>query len=110
MSVSIPLIMAAYAIGSSICEGLRPVFAATLKLFGYVSLGSIVSVGAFPFFVWAGGRLGWTMVPSPAMLAASALVPLLIILKHSDNLGRLIEGKETRIGAKGWDPKGEVDE
>jgi glycerol-3-phosphate acyltransferase PlsY len=60
----------------------------------YVSLGSIVAVAAFPFVVWVMDRFYVS-----TGLGLISLVSLLILVKHRDNMRRLLAGTENRIGA-----------
>jgi glycerol-3-phosphate acyltransferase PlsY len=64
------------------------VVAATTR---YVSLGSVAGALALPLVAWLTGapREVW---------AVAALVALLIVLKHRDNLRRLLGGDERRLG------------
>jgi glycerol-3-phosphate acyltransferase PlsY len=71
------------------------VFAIVLALSRYVSISSIVAAFSFPIFAW----LLVTGARPPFFFVAGALVSLLIILKHSPNIRRLIAGTESRIGA-----------
>jgi glycerol-3-phosphate acyltransferase PlsY len=61
----------------------------------YVSLGSVVAAAAFPV-------LAWVLHESlePVQLFLIALASLLVVWKHRQNLGRLIAGTESRLGAK----------
>ncbi len=69
------------------------VFAASAGATRYVSLGSILASAAFPLFVLAiGGPKGVFLVS----LAISAL----IIFKHSENIGRLLKGRERKLGER----------
>ena len=71
------------------------VFAVLLALSRYVSVSSIVAAFSFPVFAWflvTGSR-------PPFFFVAGALVSLLIIVKHHQNIRRLIAGTESRIGA-----------
>lgn len=57
----------------------------------YVSLGSMLAAAAVPFAgVW--------MSYSALVCASSALISLLVIWKHQDNIGRMMRGEENRIG------------
>ncbi len=71
-------------------------FAVILALSRYVSLGSILAAAAFPVFAYFlvhGSR--------PAFfLAVQAAVALLIIVKHHQNIRRLLAGTESRFGAR----------
>jgi len=71
-------------------------FALILAFSRYVSLGSILAAAAFPvfaFFLVHGSR--------PAFfLFVQAAVALLIIIKHHQNIRRLLDGTESRFGAR----------
>lgn len=73
------------------------VFALLLAVSRYVSMASIVGAASFPLFAWL-------IMPeahySRLFLTVIAAVPLLIIVKHHQNIGRLIAGTESRIGAR----------
>jgi acyl phosphate:glycerol-3-phosphate acyltransferase len=64
----------------------------------YVSLGSIISAASFPFIAWLSFRgeyadaLGRVL---PIGVAAA-----LIILKHQQNIRRLLAGTESRLGSR----------
>lgn len=62
-------------------------FALTVRLSGYVSLGSLTAAAALPLMIWLTG--------GPAdLLLVSTLVGAVIWLKHHENLGRLLRGTE----------------
>jgi len=63
--------------------------------FRYVSLGSIAVAAAFPLLAWALGEYR-----EPVELAIIALVSVLVIWKHRQNIGRLTSGTEARLGRK----------
>jgi acyl phosphate:glycerol-3-phosphate acyltransferase len=67
----------------------------------YVSLGSVVAAATFPIFVFLAGIAGWLPAPRPSFVATSALVPVLVIFKHRENLRRLLAGVEPRLGERG---------
>jgi glycerol-3-phosphate acyltransferase PlsY len=72
------------------------VFVLILLLSRYVSLASILGSASFPFFAWfmvSGER-------PPFYIAVQALVALLIIAKHHQNIRRLLAGTESRLGVK----------
>jgi glycerol-3-phosphate acyltransferase PlsY len=85
------------------------VFAAVVKLSRYVSLGSIVAVCAFPLFVVLCGVLGWTGMPSRAVVLAAVAIALLVVLKHAGNIRRLLKGTERRLGEPKPAPPGAGD-
>jgi glycerol-3-phosphate acyltransferase PlsY len=69
-------------------------FVLVVALTRYVSLGSIVAVAAFPLFVWWMNPADRTTIPILALIAASSL---LIIVRHKDNIRRLLAGTENRF-------------
>lgn len=72
------------------------VFAVVLALSRYVSLASILGAASFPIFAYllVGGA------KPPLFVAAQFAAALLIIVKHHQNIVRLLHGAENRIGAK----------
>ena len=61
--------------------------------FRYSSLASIVAAGFAPFYqllIWGGGPVA----------VAVAVMALLLVWRHSANLRKLLDGTESRIGAK----------
>jgi len=61
-----------------------------------VSLGSILGAASFPIFAWFltnGDR-------PPFFIAAQFAVALLIILKHHQNIRRMMSGTENRLGSR----------
>jgi acyl phosphate:glycerol-3-phosphate acyltransferase len=71
-------------------------FFVVLAISRYVALSSMLGAASFPIFAWflvSGSR--------PAFfVAAQVAVALLIILKHHQNIERLMHGTEYKIGAK----------
>ncbi|HZQ67442.1 MAG TPA: glycerol-3-phosphate 1-O-acyltransferase PlsY [Terriglobales bacterium] len=72
------------------------IFIAVVLLFRYVSLGSILAVALFPLAAWSLHDYGG----HPANLALMAATALLIILKHHENIRRLVGGTEPRFGSR----------
>jgi len=62
----------------------------------YVSLGSIVATAAFPLLAW----LIYRNSTSNVVFIAAAIGAFLIILKHHQNIRRLLAGTEHRLGEK----------
>jgi len=62
----------------------------------YVSLGSVVAVAVFPF---AARLIGQFYLP-PAGLFMISLACLLILVKHRENIRRILADTESRVGAK----------
>ena len=76
------------------------VFAIILGLSRYVSLASILGAASFPVFAWLFNRIEGGGQRPPFFVAVEAAVALLIVLKHHQNIRRLLDGTESRIGAR----------
>jgi acyl phosphate:glycerol-3-phosphate acyltransferase len=71
------------------------VFFVVLALRRYVSLASILGAASFPFFAWL-----LVKGDKPAFfLFVQAAVALMVIVKHNQNIGRLLHGTESRFGS-----------
>jgi len=72
------------------------IFVGVVLLFRYVSLGSILSVAAFPVLVWLlhGYSNAWLA------LAFMSLASVLIVARHHENIRRLLAGTENRFASK----------
>ena len=71
------------------------VFAATVALTRFVSLGSILAAIAVPAaYLWMNGA------DNRLLAGALVLMGLLVIVKHRANIGRLLKGTEPRIVGK----------
>jgi glycerol-3-phosphate acyltransferase PlsY len=75
--------------------GILIVFLIVVAISRYVSLASIVAAAAFPLF-------GFYFVPlrTPVVIAGFLFIPLLIIVKHHQNIRRLLSGTESRFGKR----------
>lgn len=62
-------------------------FAATVRLGGYVSLGSMAAAISLPVMVWLGNG------PND-LLIITGIIALLIVFKHQENIKRLLRGEE----------------
>jgi len=60
----------------------------------YVSLGSMVAAASFPFLVWWLSPAEGTSTPILLLIAASST---LIVVRHKDNIRRLLAGTENRF-------------
>ena len=71
------------------------VFVVVFALTRYVSLASIVASATFPLF-------GFHFVTSrtPMVLFGFVFIPLLVIVKHHENIRRLLNGTESRFESK----------
>lgn len=71
------------------------IFLVIVILTRYVSLASILSSAALPFF-----GLHFVRQRSPILLAGFFFIPVLIIVKHRQNIRRLLSGTENRFGSR----------
>lgn len=69
------------------------VFAGSVALSGFVSVGSLLSSGLMVLWLWLLGESSVTIITAAAIAA-------LIWIKHHENIGRLLKGKE-----KSWKKK-----
>jgi glycerol-3-phosphate acyltransferase PlsY len=68
------------------------IFIAVVAAFRYISLGSITAAAALPFIITLlDGR--------PPIIAMTAVIALLVIWKHRENIVRLREGTESKFKA-----------
>jgi len=64
----------------------------------YVSLASILATACFPAFAyWVGNPWLWRQ---RSLLVTSILISLMIIVKHHENIRRLVSGTENKFGKK----------
>jgi acyl phosphate:glycerol-3-phosphate acyltransferase len=63
--------------------------------FRYVSLGSVAVAAAFPLLAWA-----FHEYTDSRQLVLIALVSLLVIWRHRQNIGRLAAGTEAKLGKR----------
>lgn len=69
------------------------IFALVVAVTRYVSLGSILAAISFPIAAY------FLQQPDTTSLALASLIALLVVLKHHQNIGRLLSGTENRFGA-----------
>lgn len=62
----------------------------------YSSLASIVSAMLAPLFYILGGKTLWPVFPSVA--TAIVIIAVVVLHRHKQNISRLLQGKESRIG------------
>jgi acyl phosphate:glycerol-3-phosphate acyltransferase len=72
------------------------IFVGVVIIFRYVSLGSILAVASFPFLVFE----VYPWAHTPLILTMITATSLLIVVKHHENIGRILAGTENRVGAK----------
>ena len=73
------------------------VFALTLILTGYVSIGSMLASASLPVFLLLLPVVSPLSPPSLSLLVFSLLVPWFIVFTHRSNIGRLRNGTENRF-------------
>lgn len=89
----------ATTVGAAMAVGLVPLFVcaalflAVVGLTRYVSLGSVLAVTAFPLLALAFGAGSETVLWGFAIAA-------LILFRHRANIGRLLAGRERKLGEK----------
>jgi acyl phosphate:glycerol-3-phosphate acyltransferase len=76
---------------SALC--ILAIFMVILLLTRYVSLASIIASATLPLFA-----LYFVPQRSPIVVAGWIFIPLLIIVKHHQNIRRLLSGTESRFG------------
>jgi len=69
------------------------VFVVSIALTRYVSLGSILGVVTFPLFVFL-------FQGSTELVLLSLPILFVILIRHRDNLKRLLQGRERKIGQR----------
>ena len=71
------------------------IFLVVFLITRYVSLASIIAAAVFPLF-------GFYFVPfkTPIVIVGFLFIPLLIIVKHHENIRRLLAGTESRFGSR----------
>jgi glycerol-3-phosphate acyltransferase PlsY len=74
------------------------VFIVIFALTRYVSLASIIAAAAFPIF-----GLYFVSPRTPVVIAGFIFIPALIIVKHHQNIRRLLSGTENRFGSRKGD-------
>lgn len=66
--------------------------------FRYSSLASIVTAVFAPFFYLFGDRVVWN---APGVIVLSlAVMGLMLVWRHAENINRLMAGKESKLGAR----------
>lgn len=71
------------------------VFIVIFAITRYVSLASIIAAAALPIF-----SFHFVPIRTPIVIAGFLFIPLLIIVKHHQNIRRLLSGTENRFGSR----------
>ena len=66
--------------------------------FRYSSLASLVAALFAPAYYAFGNQVAWAM--DKAVLMSIAVMSLLLIWRHAENISRLVQGKESKLGQK----------
>jgi glycerol-3-phosphate acyltransferase PlsY len=74
---------------------LLAIFVVIVLFTRYISLGSILAAAAFPLFA-----IPHAAQKTPIVVAGYILIPLIVILKHHQNIRRLLSGTENRFGSR----------
>lgn len=82
------LLALAWPIGLAACA----FWAATAAIFRISSLAALVAAALSPVAAWAMGQ--------PATVVFCAALAVLIFIRHHQNIGRILQGQEPRIGKK----------
>jgi glycerol-3-phosphate acyltransferase PlsY len=78
---------------SALC--ILAVFIVVFALTKYVSLASIIASASLPFFAFH-----FVTQRTPITIAGFLFIPFLIIVKHHQNIRRLLSGTENRFGSR----------
>lgn len=72
-------------------------FAIILYFFRYVSLASLCAAGFAPFYYLFGDRAAW--YASKSVLLAIFIIAVLLAVRHRENINRLLQGIEAKLGS-----------
>jgi glycerol-3-phosphate acyltransferase PlsY len=75
------------------------IWVAVVLVWRYVSLSSIVASVAFPLLLLLTIVLSpsWDVVNLSPLLVAAAAIPLIVIIRHRENIKRLLAGTESKV-------------
>lgn len=77
------------------------IWLAVAALTRYSSLAALIASAALPL-------LAWRLDGRPPMVALSAGLLLLVLVRHRENIGRLWRGTEGKIGQRAQGPNGQI--
>jgi acyl phosphate:glycerol-3-phosphate acyltransferase len=78
--------------------GVLASFAILVFFFRWVSFASIVAAAFAPFFYLLGDRGPW--YADKGVMFAIFIMALILAIRHKDNINRLLQGTEPKLGAK----------
>ena len=73
-------------------------FGIILFFFRYVSLASMAAAAFAPFYYLFGDRVAW--YTSKPVMFAMFIMAVLLAIRHRENINRLLEGTESKLGQK----------
>lgn len=76
------------------------IFAVTVLITRYVSLGSVIGGFALPGIVYASALMRGLPAPSLPSLGFSIFIGMMLIFMHRSNIRRLFEGRENKLSFK----------
>ena len=77
--------------------GALVVFLIVVALTRYVSLGSIMAAAALPLCVWRWGSVTESPAKLAPLMATTMIGSALVIFMHRANIGRLLQGTESKL-------------
>ena len=95
ISFSVMLFMAPFPALAALC-----VFIIVTAVSRYVSLGSVCAAAAYPFAVYFIGGWPENTKGLTVFFIVSILLCLLLIIRHHDNIARLLRGEESKLSFK----------
>ena len=87
----------------TICAGIALiVWAVCVLIWRYISLGSIAGAITFPLVLILAIILkqSWTIAALWPLLIAAIAIPVMVIIRHSENIKRIIAGTESKVFSK----------
>jgi glycerol-3-phosphate acyltransferase PlsY len=79
-----------------------PLFVILVRATGFVAVGSVAAAAVAPLAVYLLGRWGLAEPAEPAVVVAVSAIAALVVVRHGENLRRLLRGGEARLS----DPAG----
>lgn len=78
------------------------VWLAVVLIWRYVSLASIAASITFPLFLLLATKLipGWDLANLWPLLVPATAIPVMVIIRHQENISRLLAGTESRISIR----------
>jgi len=87
----------------TICAAIAiAIWAAVVLIWRYISLGSMAAAIAFPIaLILAVVSIpGWSFINLWPLLIAATAIPVMVIVRHRENIKRLIAGTESKVFSK----------